>query len=214
MLSARQSQRRRQTPSAVGELLATLKSKPVPVAAVAFGVGTAVLAFVALWEVTPLFGGWPGPAFLPLSGYYEAITFQALSAPRGEIIADHLGRAEAATRAELKLSPMAVDAWLRLAYIDSLKGPTLNAEGVGALEKSFLIAPLDPANCGDRDTLALNAWQDLPADLRRKVLMEIHTLWRPPVVAHPQTLIEWRRRVHNPAGQFALLLSLGPEPAP
>jgi len=182
-------------------------------AAVAFGVVTAALAFFALWEVTPLFGGWPGPAILPLSGYYENITFQALSAPRGEITADRLGRAEAATRAELQLSPMAVDAWLRLAYIESLKRPKLNAEGVEALQKSFLVAPLDPANCGGRDILALNAWPDLPADLRRKVLMEIHTLWRPPVVIHPETLIAWRRRVRNPAGQFALLLSLGPEPA-
>jgi hypothetical protein len=189
-------------------------SNTLPLAAVAFGVFTAALAFVALWEVTPFFGGWPGPALLPLSGYYEAITFQALSAPRVEITADRLGRAEAATRAELKLSPMAVDAWLRLAYIESLKGPKLNAEGVEALQKSFLVAPLDPANCGDRDVLALNVWTDLPADLRRKVLMEIHTLWRPPVVAHPETLIDWRRRVQNPAGQFALLLSLGPDRAP
>jgi len=194
---------------------AGVSASPVAIAAAGLGLLTAILAVIALWEITPFFGGWPGPPPLPLAGYYEAITAQALqSGAHGGAQDQRIRKAEAATWAELRLSPMATDAWLRLAYIHTLKGPTLDAQGVEALSTSFLIAPLDPVICGDRDILALNAWPDLPPTLRQRVLTEIRTLWRPPVVSHPETLAQWRAEVRNPAGQLALLLTLGAAPQP
>lgn len=179
-------------------------------AVAAFGLTTAALAFIALWEIVPLFGGWPGPPWLPLSGYYEDITFKNLKpGPSGLVSPVHLAAAERATWQELRLSPMASDAWLRLVYIQTLKGPHLNKAGLDALDKSFIVAPLDPVNCGVRDVLALNYWPDLTPALRQKVLTEIKVTWRPPTVVHPEVIEKWRSEVHNPSGQFALLLELG-----
>jgi hypothetical protein len=181
----------------------------------AFGLGTAALAFIALWEIVPLFGGWPGPPWLLLSGYYENVTAENLKpGPSGLVSPDHIAKAETATWKELQLSPMATDAWLRLAYIQTLKAPHMNAKGVEALEKSFIVAPFDPVYCGDRDILALNYWPDLNPALRQKVLAEIKLTWKPPTVVHPEVIEDWRAKVHNPAGQFALLLVIGPPSKP
>jgi hypothetical protein len=183
-------------------------------AVAALGVTTAALAFIALWEITPLFGGWPGPPWLPLSGYYEWATVEALRpGPGGAVTPAQIAKAEAAVWRELHLSPMASDAWERLAYIQTLKGPHLNALGQEALRKSFIVAPLDPVNCGLRDVLALNAWPDLSPALRKQVVSEILVTWKPPTVAHQEVINEWRNQVRNPSGQFALLLALGaPQP--
>jgi hypothetical protein len=180
-------------------------------AAAALGLTTAALAFIALWEIIPLFGGWPGPPLLPLAGYYEWITFQNLKPePNGVVPPARLERAEKATWSELRLSPMANDAWLRLVYIQTLKGPHLNQVGLDALEKSFIVAPLDPVNCGNRDVMALNYWSDLTQALRKDVLNEVRVTWKPPTVVHPEIINEWRSAIHDPAGSFALLLTLGP----
>ncbi len=180
-------------------------------AVAAFGLMTATLAFIALWEIVPLFGGWPGPPLLPLSGYWENVTFENLKpGPDGKVAPEHLKKAEAAIWEELHLSPMATDAWLRLAFVQTLKAPHLNATGVDALRKSFIVAPLDPVYCGDRDVLALNYWPDLTDQIRQEVLTEIKVTWRPPTVVHPEVIRQWRNNVHNPSGQLALLLLLGP----
>jgi hypothetical protein len=193
----------------------TLGARLVAGAIALFGLVTASLAFIALWEIVPLFGGWPGPPLLPLSGYYEWLTFKNLKPdPSGRVPIDRVNAAEAATRHELRLSPMATDAWLRLAYIQTLRTPGLNAVGIDALEKSFVVAPLDPVYCGDRDILALNHWPELTQDLRTKVLTEIKVTWRPPTVVHPEVIEQWRSQVHNPSGQFALALTLGAPHAP
>ena len=179
--------------------------------AAALGLTTAFLAFVALWEIVPLFGGWPGPPLLPLSGYYEALTFKNLTPGRdGRITPEHLAIAEQATREELKLAPLTVDAWLRLAYIDSVRNPTLSPMGLDALKNSFDAARYDPVNCGVRDVLALNHWPELTPELREETLDEIKLTWRPPVIAHQEVIEEWRSEVKNPAGRLALLFVIGP----
>jgi hypothetical protein len=184
-------------------------------AVAAFGLTTAALAFIALWEIVPLFGGWPGPPLLPLSGYYEDITFKNLKPNQyGVVTPDHLAAAEKATWQELRLSPMATDAWLRLAYIQTFKSPKLNATAIDALDKSFIVAPLDPVYCGNRDVFALNHWLDLPNPLRQKVLEEIKVTWGPPTVVHPETIARWKSEVHDPNGQLALALQFMSSPTP
>ena len=181
----------------------------------ALGLSTAALAFIALWEIMPLFGGWPGPPWLPLSGYYEWVTAQALKpGPGGVVPPAQIAKAEDATRHELRLSPMASDAWLRLVYIQTLKSPHLNAAGLDALDKSFIVAPLDPVYCGTRDVLALNYWSDLPIALRQKVINEIKITWKPPTVIHPEVIAQWRNEVHDVHGQFALAMIPGLQKPP
>ena len=179
-------------------------------AVAAFGLMTATLAFIALWEIVPLFGGWPWPPLLPLDGYYENITLENMKpGPDGKVSPAHIAKAEWATWQELRLSPMATEAWLRLAILQTLKTPDhLNSVGVDALRKSFIVAPLDPVYCGDRDILALNYWTDLDIPLRQKVLTEIEVTWRPPTVVGPDVIPKWRSEVHNFAGQFALSYAL------
>ncbi len=187
------------------------KISPLVWGAAALGLTTAFLSFVALWEIIPLFGGWPFPPLLPLSGYYEWVTFEHLAPGRdGRVTSKNLAIAEDATNHELNLSPLAVDAWLRLAYIDSLRGPKLTSKGLDALDKSFQAARFDPINCGDRDVLALNHWSELTPSLRQHVLAEIRMTWKPPVVVHPEVIRRWRSQVTDQGGGFALLLTLGP----
>jgi hypothetical protein len=115
-----------------------------------------------------------------------------------------LVEAEKESRRALALSPLDSSAWTRLAYIDALRRPPLGPQGLDALRKSYVVAPLGPDISRWRVRFALERWAALPADLQAKVEAEIDPLW-------------WRDRdyveglpdqVADPAGHLAVRLEI------
>lgn len=113
-----------------------------------------------------------------------------------------LGQASDETRASLSRSPANATSWLRLAYIDSELNDGLTADGLEALRRSYAVAPYGPDNTQWRLAFALNHWEQITPELRRRAMEEYKVT---------QSTAHWRLdgledRVSDPAGRVAVAL--------
>jgi len=114
--------------------------------------------------------------------------------------------AAAESRAELAVSPLRQDAWLRLAAIDLAQHHQLTAQGVAALDHAYDALPYDLDPQSARLRFALAQFQSLTPDVQASVRAEL-TVWANsmPLRAALQAL---RSTLRNPAGQSAIRLAL------
>lgn len=89
----------------------------------------------------------------------------------------NLDRAETRSHAALRRSPTRADAWARLAYIDATRNGALTAEGLSALNRSFVAVPFGgPSFQTWRVEFALIYWSALNDEARRHLSRAIDVL--------------------------------------
>ncbi len=82
------------------------------------------------------------------------------------------------TLAELRISPVRANAWLRLAQIDAAGGGRLGPEGIAALQHAYDAAPYDLSPGQARHRFAVQHASELPHDLHAQVEAEAAALSR------------------------------------
>lgn len=141
-------------------------------------------------------------AWSPAAGVHDLRATALLEA--GRMRPAELAAARRETLAALARSPVDDAAWLRMAYIDRLRGGRLAAEGKEALRRSYDVAPYGPDTSLWRVRFALENWQDLDPELRRETLDEVRVQWD----RRRRAYEEIAAAVQDPAGRMALLLVL------
>jgi O-antigen ligase len=153
------------------------------------------------WEIVSPFG--LTPRLLPLSAVYAYQAQQIMNNTDGR--EPDINRAAVLTRRELELSPARADGWLRLAAIASIERQP-NATLSGMLEKSYLVAPLDPQIFAARTRFVLEHWNNVSTGVREEALEAVRAGWLNWIEQREiQTL---SRRVRNPAGRLAIALEI------
>ena len=112
--------------------------------------------------------------------------------------------ASARTRQSLKGDPANATAWLRLAYIDSLKPDGLGTTGLAALSRSYSLAPYGPDDSRWRLEFVFNNWSRMTPELRADALKELE------VLALHRRYGDFPARIQDPIGRLAATLMLGP----
>jgi hypothetical protein len=151
------------------------------------------------WEIVSPFG--LTPRLLPLSAVYAYQAQEILNNTDGG--GSDVSRAKALTRRELELSPARADGWLRLAVIASMERQP-RATFSGLLEKSYLVAPLDPQIFAARTRFVLEHWNDVSAGVREEALEAVRAGWLNWIGQHQIRTLA--KRVANPAGRLAISL--------
>jgi hypothetical protein len=85
--------------------------------------------------------------------------------------------AEADAVREVRTAPMKPDAWLRLAYVRALASGRVSTGAAFALERSYAIAPIDPALAAWRIHFALEGWAVLSPSLKARAQAELRAIW-------------------------------------
>jgi len=116
-----------------------------------------------------------------------------------------LPRARAQTLKELSIAPSHAEAWLRLAYIDSVQSsghlsPAANA----ALKRAYVLAPVDAKFARWRLGFILEHWQSADPAIRAFAMDEIDVLWRE--TSFRRSMRSLLLTLVNPPGQMALSL--------
>jgi hypothetical protein len=164
-----------------------------------FGFLVSGICLFSWWEIVSPFG--LTPRLLPLSAVYAYQAQEILNDTNGRD--SDVNRAKALTKRELELSPARADGWLRLAVIANFEGQP-KATVSGLLEKSYLVAPLDPQIFAARTRFVLEHWNDVSTSVREEALEAVRAGWLNWIEQHEiQTLA---KRVANPAGRLAISL--------
>ena len=171
------------------------------VAACTFGFLVSGICLLSWWEIVSPFG--LTPRLLPLSAVYAYQAEQILNDTDGRD-AD-LNRATALTKRELELSPARADGWLRLAVIASIERQP-NATLSGLLEKSYLVAPLDPQLFAARTRFVLEHWNNISTSVREEALEAVRAGWLTWI--ERQEIQTLPKRIANPAGRLAITLEI------
>jgi O-antigen ligase len=157
------------------------------------------VCLLSWWEIVSPFG--LTPRLLPLSTVYayqaEGILMNSGDRDSG------LSRAKALTKRELEWSPARADGWLRLAVIASVERQP-EAAVSRLLEKSYLVAPLDPQIFAARTRFVLEHWNEVSTAVREEALEAVRAGWLNWIEQHEiQSLAS---RIANPAGRLAISL--------
>jgi hypothetical protein len=102
-------------------------------------------------------------------------------------------------RASLDAAPMNAAAWMRIAWLKTRNGSSLDAQGLDAIEKSYSVSPYGPDVSVWRMTFLFEHWEQLTPDIRKEVLAE-------------QSVQPWRQTfdaatITNPSGRLAAQLN-------
>jgi hypothetical protein len=118
-----------------------------------------------------------------------------------------LPRARAQTLKELSIAPSHAEAWLRLAYIDSVQSSgQLSPAANAALKRAYVLAPVDAKFASWRLGFILEHWQSADPAIRAFAMDEINVLWREtPFRRSMRSLL---LTLVNPSGQMALSLQV------
>jgi O-antigen ligase len=171
------------------------------VAGCAFGFVVAALCLFSWWEITAPFG--LTPRLLPLSAVYGYQAENILNGTDGRDV--DINRAKALTNRELELSPARADGWLRLAAIASVERQS-NATLSGLLEKSYLVAPLDPQIFAARTRFVLEHWNQVSTGVREEALEAVRAGWFNWI--EQREIQSLSKRIANPAGRLAIALEI------
>lgn len=167
-----------------------------------FAAATAIAAVIAFAQGLP---DSSAPQLLPLAQPHMSRVAALLNGPRRRDPAV-LAQAEAEARQALADSPARADGWLALAYVDRTRAGQLDAKAAEALERSYLVGPLDPDLKTWRVQFCFDSWSSLPKALRGDALRELSALWS-----------RWDMReelnklagvIDDPAGQLAFRVQL------
>ena len=110
--------------------------------------------------------------------------------------------AQVETMRSLGRAPANPTAWLRLAWLDSLKPAGFGEEGNRALAASYVVSPYGPDDTGWRLTFAFNHWARVDRSNRLLVLEELRA------TPYPWSPGDLQSSVSDPAGRLALALTL------
>jgi O-antigen ligase len=167
-----------------------------------FGAIIAIVCFLSWWQIAAPFGA--QPMVLPISNVlsYRAQTLLEpinLSRPSE----DDIAAAATLTQRELRLSPAQAEGWLRLALIASLQGRPV-AEMSEMVDRSYLVAPLDPQLFVRRTRFVLEHWDHVSPTVRQEALAQIRIGWNNWIEKAEITRLG--SEVHNSAGRLAIHL--------
>lgn len=168
----------------------------------AFGAVISVICFASWWEIAAPFG--IQPMFLPISNVFS-YRAQVLLEPQSLVrpSTDDIAIARTLTQRELRLSPAQAEGWLRLALIASLQGRPA-AEMSEMVDRSYLVAPLDPQLFVRRTGFVLEHWDHVTPSVRQETLAQIRIGWGNWI--QKAEIGRLASQVHNPAGRLAIRL--------
>ena len=105
---------------------------------------------------------------------------------------------------ELSLRPASGSAWLRRAAIEADLGHDDAASN--ALERSFMVAPLQTSLFNQRTVFAYEHWDRLRPSAREQTAYQLRAEWRRS--GRPAKFIAMANAVHNPAGRVGMALQI------
>jgi hypothetical protein len=167
-----------------------------------FAAATAAAAALALFQLAP---DGSAPQLLPLAQPHLDRAFAQLRGPHGRDRAV-LAQAEAETRQALATSPARADAWLTIAYIEHEKAGGFGPKAADALNRSYLVGPLDPDVSLWRLEFAFDNWPALSKELKGDVLRELSAMWTR--TDRRQPLRELVPTITDPSGRLALRVQI------
>jgi O-antigen ligase len=170
-------------------------------AASAFTVFVSALCLFSCWEIVSPFG--LTLRLLPLSAVYGYQAQQIMNNSDGG--GSDISRIKELTTREVDLSPARADGWLRLAMIASVERQP-NTTISSLLEKSYLVAPLDPQIFVPRTRFVLEHWNNVSAGVREEALEAVRAGWLNWIQQHEIQMLP--RRIANPAGRLAIALEI------
>ena len=171
------------------------------VSACSFGFLVATVCLFSWWEIVSPFG--LTPRLLPLSAVYAHQAQDILNNNDGKH--SDISSVKALTTRELELSPARADGWLRLAIVASIEKQP-NAKVSALLDKSYLVAPLDPQIFPVRTRFVLEHWNQITVGVRQEALDAVRTGWMNWI--EKQEIIYLSKRVANPSGRLAIALEV------
>jgi hypothetical protein len=170
-------------------------------AASAFTVFVSALCLFSCWEIVSPFG--LTPRLLPLSAVYGYQAQEIMNNSDGR--GSDISRIKELSTREVDLSPARADGWLRLAVIASVERQP-NATVSSLLEKSYLVAPLDPQIFVPRTRFVLEHWNNVSTGVREEALEAVRAGWLNWIQQHEIQMLP--RRIANPAGRLAIALEI------
>jgi O-antigen ligase len=171
-------------------------------AMVGFSAIVSVICLTSWWEIDAPFG--IRPLFLPLSAVYGFHAQELLDGSLSDQDEDNdIQAAREWTDEELLLSPARADGWLRLATIASMQGRP-SADTAQLLDRSYLVAPLDPQIFTSRTRFVLEHWNGVTRSVREEALAQIRVGWQNWI--QKGEILRLTKEVRNPAGHFAINL--------
>jgi len=138
-------------------------------------------------------------------------TVLPIIAPNAQL-ADHafargdLDAATARSQAELAVTPLAQDAWLRLAMVDLSRHGRLTLPGVTAIDHAYDTLPYDLNPNSTRLRFVLNHFGALPPGVQASVRAELAVWANRPALR--RSLQRFRPGVNDPQGARALSVTL------
>lgn len=150
---------------------------------------------IALARPETQIAGWMG-----LASTFEARASRSAAGAAGNPQIARIAQVE--TMRSLGRAPANPTAWLRLAWLDSLKPAGFGEEGNRALAASYVVSPYGPDDTGWRLTFAFNHWARVDRSNRLLVLEELRA------TPYPWSPGDLQSSVSDPAGRLALALTL------
>jgi O-antigen ligase len=145
------------------------------------------------------------PRLLPIAAVYGKQADRLLGASSDIPVAVR-ARAAELTYHELSLDPASATGWLRLAYIRSLEQPANQSEISDLVEKSFLVAPLDPDVLEWRTRFCLEHWDRVSTAVRGDVLAQARISWS--IWPQKMLLAKMPATIANPAGRLSIGMAI------
>lgn len=167
-----------------------------------FAAATTIAAVIAFAQVLP---NSAAPQLLPLAQPHVARAIDLLTGPRGRDPAV-LAQAEAEARRALAASPARADAWLAVAYVEQARAGRFGPRSAEALDRSYLVGPLDPDLKAGRVEFAFGNWAALSKPLRDDAVREMSALWSRTDMR--EDLRQLAGRIDDPAGRLAFRVEL------
>ena len=169
--------------------------------ACSFGLLTATICLFSWWEIVSPFG--LTPRLLPLSAVYAHQAQEILN--NSDSRGGDISYVKALTTRELELSPARADGWLRLAMIAVMEKQS-NAKVSALLDKSYLVAPLDPQIFPARTRFVLEHWDQISIGVRKETLDAVRAGWMSWI--EKQEILYLAKRIANPSGRLAIALEV------
>ncbi len=161
---------------------------------VATGVATPMLAVKLDGDLS----AWPTASAEVLASRIE----RGLS--QGAPSREELAKLDGLSDRELALRPGSGSAWLRRAAVDAAAGRDKAA--AQALERSYLVAPLQTGLFRARTVFAFERWDRLTPAAREQALYHLGAEWR--LRGKPKRFIALANSIRNPAGRVGMALEL------
>ena len=144
-----------------------------------------------------------GPVrLLEVAAGYDRRAKQDVDSARPSRVA--LADAATASRAAIAQYPYDTRAWEMLAFVNRLENGRLTPAGVAALQRSYDLVGIDPADGHWRIAFALENSQAIPRSLRASVREEVFARWT--YWDDRSRIIDLQPKLENPAGRLSLAL--------